>query len=444
MKLTVVGTGYVGLVTGVCLAKFGNNVRCVDTDFQKIENLKKGEVPFYEPGLSEIICNNIKAARLEFTTSLEEALNGAQMCFITVGTPSNPDGSANLSYVRDVARSIGKHIEEPLVVVVKSTVPVRTCEMVSQLISEELEARSPGANLHFDVVSNPEFLREGSAVFDFLEPDRVIVGTDSDRATELMQELYNFLPPEKLLFMDIRSSEMSKYAANAMLATRISFMNEIANICEHVGADIEKVRVGIGSDSRIGYPFLRAGCGYGGSCFPKDVRALKDFAKQQGYIPRILQAVEDVNESQKRVLFSMLVKYFGEDGLKGKTIGIWGLSFKPKTSDVREAPAQVLIRSLANAGAAVRAHDPKAIEETHETLGDLPNVIYVHDQYDAVNGSDALVLLTEWDIYKQPDFERLKSLLKEAVIFDGRNQYSLSEMKRNGFKYFSIGRPDIF
>ena len=443
MKLTVVGTGYVGLVTGVCLAKFGNSVRCVDTDVQKIENLKKGEVHFFEPGLSEIICNNIEARRLEFTISLEEALKGAQMCFITVGTPANPDGSANLSYVRDVARSIGKHMEEPLVVVVKSTVPVRTCEMVRELISEELDSRNKSGKLHFDVVSNPEFLREGSAVFDFLEPDRVIIGTDTDRATELMKELYNFLPPEKLLFMDIRSSEMSKYAANAMLATRISFMNEIANICEHVGADIEKVRVGIGSDSRIGYPFLRAGCGYGGSCFPKDVRALVDFARQKGYIPKILQAVEDVNESQKGVLFSMLTKYYGEDGLRGKTIGLWGLSFKPKTSDVREAPAQVLIRSLAGSGAAVRAHDPKAIEGTHEALGDLPNVIYVHDQYDAVNGSDALVLLTEWDIYKQPDFERLKSLLKEAVIFDGRNQYSLSEMKRNGFKYFSIGRPDI-
>ncbi|MCL1941795.1 MAG: UDP-glucose/GDP-mannose dehydrogenase family protein, partial [Synergistaceae bacterium] len=338
MKLTVVGTGYVGLVTGVCLAKFGNHVRCVDNDPQKIEKLNKGELPFFEPGLAEIIFNNIEAGRLEFTTSLPEALakSGTQMCFITVGTPSNPDGSANLSYVQDVARTIGANMEEPLTVVVKSTVPVRTCEMVSALISEELEARGLAAKIPFDVVSNPEFLREGSAVRDFLEPDRVIVGTDSDRAAETMRELYNFLPPEKLLFMDIRSSEMSKYAANAMLATRISFMNEIANICEHVGADIEKVRIGIGSDARIGYPFLRAGCGYGGSCFPKDVRALKDFAAREGYSPRILQAVEDVNESQKHVLFSMLSKYFGEN-LKGKTIGLWGLAFKPKTSDVREA-----------------------------------------------------------------------------------------------------------
>ncbi|MCL1874800.1 MAG: UDP-glucose/GDP-mannose dehydrogenase family protein [Synergistaceae bacterium] len=444
MKLTVVGTGYVGLVTGVCLAKFGNYVRCVDNDLEKIEKLKKGEVPFFEPGLSEIIRNNIEAGRIEFMTSLPEALKGAQMCFVTVGTPSNPDGSANLSYVQDVAATIGKHMEEPLIVVVKSTVPVGTCELVKKLISEELDARKKSAELTFSVISNPEFLREGSAVFDFLEPDRVIIGTDSEQATELMKELYNFQPSEKLLFMDIRSSEMSKYAANAMLATRISFMNEIANICEHVGADIERVRVGIGSDPRIGYPFLRAGCGYGGSCFPKDVRALKDFARQKGYYPRILQAVEDVNESQKHVLFSMLSKYFGEDSLKGKTIGLWGLAFKPKTSDVREAPAQTLIRSLVESGAAVRAHDPKAIEETHAALGDLPNVIYVHDQYDAVNGSDALVLLTEWDIYKQPDFERLKSLLKTAVIFDGRNQYSLSEMKRNGFQYMSIGRPDVY
>ena len=444
MKLTVVGTGYVGLVTGVCLAKFGNNVKCVDNDLQKIEKLKKSEVPFYEPGLSEIICNNITAGRIEFTTSLPEALKGAQICFITVGTPSNPDGSANLTYVQDVARTIGKHMEEPLIVVVKSTVPVGTCEMVKKIISEELDARKKRAKLSFEVVSNPEFLREGSAVFDFLEPDRVIVGTDSDKATELMKELYNFLPPEKILFMDVRSSEMTKYAANAMLATRISFMNEVANICDHVGADIEKVRFGIGSDPRIGYPFLRAGCGYGGSCFPKDVRALKDFANQKGYYPKILQAVEDVNESQKHVLFSMLSKFYGEDGLKGKTIGLWGLAFKPQTSDVREAPAQVLIRALIESGAAIRAHDPKAIEETHEILGDLHNVIYVHDQYDAVNDSDALVLLTEWDVYKQPDFDRLKSLMKEAVIFDGRNQYSPSEMKRNGFKYFSIGRPEVF
>jgi len=443
MRLTVVGTGYVGLVTGVCLAKFGNYVRCVDKDSTKIEKLKKGEVPFYEMGLREIISNNIEAGRLEFTTSLPEALKGVQMCFITVGTPSNPDGSANLSYVQDVARTIGRHMEEPLIVAVKSTVPVGTCEMVRELISEELDARNPCAKIPFDVVSNPEFLREGSAVYDFLEPDRVIVGIDSEQVSESMRELYNFLPPEKLLFMDIRSSEMSKYAANAMLATRISFMNEIARICEHVGADIEKVRIGIGSDSRIGYPFLRAGCGYGGSCFPKDVRALKDFANQKGYYPRILQAVEDVNETQKHVLFSMLLKYFGEDGLRGRTLGLWGLAFKPRTSDVREAPAQTLIRSLVESGAAVRAHDPEAIKETHEVLGDLPDVIYVHDQYDAVNGSDALVLLTEWDIYKQPDFERLKSLLKRAVIFDGRNQYSPSEMKRNGFKYYSIGRPDV-
>lgn len=437
MNLTVVGTGYVGLVTGACLAKFGNNVRCVDNDVEKVNKLKRAEVPFYEPGLSEIICNNINAERLSFSTSLEDSLSTAEICFITVGTPSNPDGSANLSFVQDVATTIGKTITEPMVVVVKSTVPVRTCEMVRDIISGMLKSR--GVSVQVDVVSNPEFLREGSAVHDFLEPDRVIVGAESDNAEEFMRELYSFLPPEKVLFMDLRSSEMSKYAANAMLATRISFMNEMAAICDYVGADIEKVRIGIGSDTRIGYSFLRAGCGYGGSCFPKDVRALKDFARQEGYEPRILQAVEDVNESQKNILFSMIQKNAG-DSLKGKIFGLWGLAFKPKTSDVREAPAQNLIRSLAEAGACVRAHDPKAMLETHDILGDLPNVIYVHDQYDAVNGADALVLLTEWDIYKQPDFKRLKTLLNSPLIFDGRNQYSTSEMKRHGFKYFSIGR----
>lgn len=439
MKLTVVGTGYVGLVTGVCLAKFGNDVVCVDTNAEKIKSLSRGEVPFYEPGLEEIIGNNLEAGRLSFSTDLASSLKDATICFITVGTPSLEGGGADLCAVEAVARTIGQTMEEYKLVVVKSTVPVNTCDFVRRAVEEELEKR--GADIPFAVASNPEFLREGAAVRDFLEPDRVVAGVDCERSAEIMGELYSFLPPEKILFMDIRSSEMTKYAANAMLATRISFMNEIASVCERVGADVEKVRMGMGSDSRIGYSFLSAGCGFGGSCFPKDVRALREFARLQGHEMEILRAVENVNERQKHVLFGKILRHFGS--LKGKTIGIWGLSFKPKTSDVREAPAQTLIADLVAAGARVQAHDPKAMEETRAALGDLPGVIYVSNQYDAVNGADALVLVTEWDIYKQPDFKKIRELLVTPLIFDGRNQYSPAEMKRQGFTCYFIGRSRV-
>ncbi len=439
MKLVVVGTGYVGLVTGVCLAKFGNDVVCIDTNEKKIETLSKGIVPFYEPGLEEIIKNNLEAGRLSFSTDLVSVLDDAKMCFITVGTPSLEDGAADLADVRTVAATIGRHMKDYKLIVVKSTVPVGSCDFVKETVAVELAER--GETIAFDVASNPEFLREGAAVRDFLEPDRVVIGTECDRATVIMRELYSFLPPEKLLFMDVRSSEMAKYASNAMLATRISFMNELAAVCEQLGADVDKVRQGMGSDSRIGYAFLNAGCGFGGSCFPKDVRAMKEFARREGATMSILEAVDRVNERQKRVLTEKLEAHFG--ALKGKTVGIWGLSFKPKTSDVREAPAQVLIKDLAEAGARVQAHDPKAIDGTRTALGELQGVIYVNDQYDAVNGADALVLVTEWDIYKQPDFKKIKSLLASPVIVDGRNQYSLSEMERCGFYYYSIGRRPV-
>jgi UDPglucose 6-dehydrogenase len=440
MKIVVVGTGYVGLVSGVCLSKFGSSVVCVDSNPDKVETLRKGQVPFFEPGLGEMMRNNTTAGRLTFSTDLSSVIAGADVCFLCVGTPPNPDGTANLSYVEQVAREIGRTISEYKIVITKSTVPVGTSEKVRAWIQEELDRRN--AKIDFDLVSNPEFLREGTAVSDFLKPDRVVIGTDCEQATEIMRELYSFLPPEKLMFMDIVSSEMTKYAANTMLATRISFMNEIANICERVGADVEKVRIGIGTDERIGMAFLKAGCGYGGSCFPKDVRALSEFAKVVGYQSALFDAVETVNERQKKTLFEKISAHFGGD-LSGKTIGIWGLSFKPKTSDVREAPAQTLILQLIQAGAKVQAHDPKAITETREILGELKGVLYVNHQYDAVNGADALALLTEWDIYKQPDFGKIKSLLKENVIFDGRNQYSLAEMKRQGFTYYSIGRTIV-
>ena len=439
MKIVVIGTGYVGLVSGVSLSKFGNNVICVDNKEAKVALLMKGEVPFFEPGLAEMMRNNYTEGRLTFSTQLGVALEGADVCFLCVGTPSNTDGTADLSYVEAVAREIGRTIKEYKIVITKSTVPVGTSEKVRAWIAEEQTAR--GTNVPFDIASNPEFLREGTAVTDFLKPDRVVIGTDTPQATEIMRSVYSFLPPEKLQFMDIFSSEMTKYAANTMLATRISFMNEIANLCDQVGADVEKVRAGIGMDQRIGMEFLRAGCGYGGSCFPKDVRALREFAKQVGCESELFAAVEAVNERQKQVLFQKVLSHFGN--VQDKTIGIWGLAFKPKTSDVREAPAQTLICELLKHGARVQAHDPKAIADTREVLGDMKGLLYVDHQYDAANGADALVLLTEWDIYKQPDFTRVKSLLKTTVVFDGRNLYSPAEMQRYGFVYYSIGRPDV-
>ena len=441
MKLVVIGTGYVGLVTGTCLARLGNGVVCVDTNESKIESLRKGEVPFYEPGLSDMMTRNMEEGRLSFSSDLGPALEGAEACFITVGTPSAQDGSADLQYVEAAARDIGRNSKNHLIIVVKSTAPVGTNDKVKAWVSEEIERRA--IDLRFDMASNPEFLREGAAVRDFVEPDRVVVGAESQEVVSRMKELYSFLEPEKILFMDIASAEMSKYAANAMLATRISFMNEMANICERVGANVDNVRQAMALDTRIGSKFLYAGCGYGGSCFPKDVQAIRDFAALTGYVSRILTAVDEVNVSQKEVLYKKLSEHFGEKGLSGLTIALWGLAFKPKTSDTREAPAQTLILALLNAGVRVQAHDPRAINETKEVLGERQGLFYVHDPYGAVDGADALAIATEWDVYKQPDFERIKRLLKTPVVVDGRNLYSPFDMARRGFVYYSIGRPTV-
>lgn len=438
MKLVVIGTGYVGLVTGTCLARYGNNVVCVDVNSERVETLRSGIVPFYEPGLEEMMKRNMAEKRLSFTGSTSEALKGAQACFICVGTPQNPDGSANMSYIESAAHDIGAGMSGDLLAIVKSTVPVGTNRLVEKIITSELESRKAPHKLF--MASNPEFLREGSSLTDFLEPDRVIIGVNSPEGRRIFEELYSFLEPSKLLFMDTASAEMSKYAANAMLATRISFMNEMAGICEHVGADVESVRRGIGLDVRIGKKFLNAGCGYGGSCFPKDVRALRDFARAAGYEPQILTAVDDVNENAKKSMFKKLSAKF--DSLSGKTIAIWGLSFKPKTSDTREAPAHVLIKSLLEAGAKIQASDPRAIEETRSVLGEHRGLVYVSDMYDAVNNADALAVVTEWDIYRQPDFSRIKNLMANPLIIDGRNLYSPDEMKRRGFVYVSVGRPE--
>ena len=439
MKLVVIGTGYVGLVTGTCFARYGNNVVCVDVNEERIETLRKGIVPFYEPGLEEMMTRNMREGRLSFTASAAEALKDSEACFICVGTPQSPDGSANMSYIQSAAHDIGQGMAGNLLVIVKSTVPVGTNKMVQDIITSELSARNSDYKLF--MASNPEFLREGSSLTDFLEPDRVIIGVSDPEAQKIFSQMYSFLEPAKLLFMDTASAEMSKYAANAMLASRISFMNEMAGICEHVGANVESVRRGIGLDERIGKKFLNAGCGYGGSCFPKDVRALRDFARAAGYEPQILTAVDDVNERAKASMFTKTSAKF--DTLKGKVIAIWGLAFKPKTSDTREAPAQVVIRSLLEAGAKIQASDPRAVEETRAVLGDHQGLVYVNDMYDAVNGADALAVMTEWDIYKQPDFERMKKLMNRPLIIDGRNLYSLDEMKRRGFEYVSVGRPEV-
>lgn len=439
MKLVVIGTGYVGLVTGTCLARYGNNVICVDVNAERVEKLKNGIVPFYEPGLEEMMKRNMNEGRLSFTVSTAEALADAEACFICVGTPQMPDGSANMSYIESAAHDIGAGMAGSLLVIVKSTVPVGTNRRVQSIIDSELKSRNAAHQLF--MASNPEFLREGSSLTDFLEPDRVIIGVDTPEGRRIFEELYSFLEPSKLIFMDTASAEMSKYAANAMLATRISFMNEMAGICEHVGADVEAVRRGIGLDARIGKKFLNAGCGYGGSCFPKDVRALRDFARAAGYEPQILTAVDDVNERAKQSMFAKLSAKF--DSLNGKTVAVWGLAFKPKTSDTREAPAQVLIRSLLESGAKIQASDPRAIEETRTVLGEHKGLVYVSDMYDAVNNADALTVMTEWDIYRQPDFGRMKKLMNRPLIVDGRNLYSPDEMRRRGFSYVSIGRPEI-
>lgn len=438
MNIAIVGTGYVGLVTGACFADTGVNVTCVDVDENKVEALKQGRVPIYEPGLDELVAKNYKAGRLKFTTSLEEVLNGQDVVFCAVGTPPDEDGSADLKYVLQVARIIGQHLNKYLVVVTKSTVPVGTASKIRNAINEELAKR--GADVEFDVASNPEFLKEGSAIKDFMSPDRVVIGVDSDRAKAILTRLYKpfMVVNFRVIFMDIPSAEMTKYAANSMLATRISFMNDIANLCELVGADVNMVRAGIGSDNRIGRKFLYSGCGYGGSCFPKDVKALVKTASDCGYPMEVLQAVESVNERQKSILFRKLQRVFGDEPLAGKTITLWGLAFKPETDDMREAPALVMIDLLKKAGCKVRAYDPIAMDECKRRVGDA--VTYCDNMYDALDGTEALLLLTEWKQFRLPDWNEVKRRMKRHLVIDGRNIFDAAEMTGYGFEYHCIGR----
>ncbi|PLW96996.1 MAG: UDP-glucose 6-dehydrogenase [Marinilabiliales bacterium] len=436
MNVVVVGSGYVGLVTGTCFAEVGINVTCVDTDITKIENLKNGIIPIYEPGLEDMVQRNVEKGRLHFTTELSETLDNADVIFSAVGTPPDEDGSADLKYVLEVAKTIGKHMNDYVLVVTKSTVPVGTAEKVRNAIQQELEAR--GLNLDFDVASNPEFLKEGAAVEDFLKPDRIVVGTDSERAETIFMKLYKpfTLNGHPVIFMDIPSAEMTKYTANAMLATKISFMNDIANLCERVGANIHDVRRGIGSDSRIGNKFIYAGTGYGGSCFPKDVKAIIRTARENNYNLRVLEAVEAVNDDQKSNLVEKAKKYFG-GSLKGKKITLWGLSFKPQTDDMREAPALVIIQNLLDEGAEVTGYDPVAIKESKRRIGET--IKYADNLYDAVNDADALFLVTEWKEFRIPNFKELAKRMNHQVIFDGRNIYDRQEMIDHGFDYFGIG-----
>lgn len=438
MNIAIVGTGYVGLVTGACFADTGVNVTCVDVDENKVEALKQGRVPIYEPGLDELVAKNYKAGRLKFTTSLEEVLNGQDVVFCAVGTPPDEDGSADLKYVLQVARTIGQHLNKYLVVVTKSTVPVGTASKIRNAINEELAKR--GADVEFDVASNPEFLKEGSAIKDFMSPDRVVIGVDSNRAKAILTRLYKpfMVVNFRVIFMDIPSAEMTKYAANSMLATRISFMNDIANLCELVGADVNMVRAGIGSDNRIGRKFLYAGCGYGGSCFPKDVKALVKTASDCGYPMEVLQAVESVNERQKSILFRKLQRVFGDEPLAGKTITLWGLAFKPETDDMREAPALVMIDLLKKAGCKVRVYDPIAMDECKRRVGDA--VTYCDNMYDALDGTEALLLLTEWKQFRLPDWNEVKRRMKRHLVIDGRNIFDAAEMTGYGFEYHCIGR----
>lgn len=437
MKIAIVGTGYVGLVTGTCFAEMGTEVFCVDVNTEKIENLKQGIIPIYEPGLEEMVHRNQQAGRLHFTTDLTECLDDVEVLFSAVGTPPDEDGSADLKYVLEVARSVGRNVKKHILVVTKSTVPVGTAKKVRQAIQDELDKR--GMQIEFDVASNPEFLKEGAAISDFMSPDRVVVGVESERAEELMTRLYRpfLLNNFRVIFMDVPSAEMTKYAANAMLATRISFMNDVANLCEIVGADINMVRKGIGSDNRIGNRFLYAGIGYGGSCFPKDVKALINTAKLNNYPMRILQAVEEVNDEQKSLLFRKLEKHFNGD-LTGKRIAIWGLAFKPETDDMREAPSLVLIERLLAAGCEVYVYDPVAVEESKRRIGE--SVHYAKDIYDAVVDADALMLVTEWKEFRMPSWSAIKKLMATPLVLDGRNIYDIKEMEENGFVYHCIGR----
>ena len=437
MKIAIVGTGYVGLVSGTCFAEIGVNVTCVDTNKEKIESLQKGNIPIYENGLEEMVLRNMKAKRLKFTTSLESCLDEVEVIFSAVGTPPDEDGSADLKYVLEVARTIGRNMKQYKLVVTKSTVPVGTASKVRAVIQEELDKR--GVTVDFDVASNPEFLKEGYAISDFMSPERVVVGVESARAEKLMSKLYKpfLLNNFRVIFMDIPSAEMTKYAANSMLATRISFMNDIANLCEIVGADVNMVRSGIGSDTRIGRKFLYPGIGYGGSCFPKDVKALIKTAEQNGYTMRVLTAVEEVNENQKSVLFEKLMKQFNGD-LQGKTVALWGLAFKPETDDMREAPALVLIDKLLKAGCKVRAYDPAAVQECKRRIGDT--IYYACDMYDAVLDADVLMLVTEWKEFRLPSWAVIKKTMSRQIVLDGRNIYDKKEMEELGFVYHCIGK----
>ena len=437
MKIAIVGTGYVGLVSGTCFAEIGVNVTCVDTNKEKIESLQKGNIPIYENGLEEMVLRNMKAKRLKFTTSLESCLDEVEVIFSAVGTPPDEDGSADLKYVLEVAHTIGRNMKQYKLVVTKSTVPVGTASKVRAVIQEELDKR--GVKVDFDVASNPEFLKEGNAISDFMSPDRVVVGVESARAEKLMSKLYKpfLLNNFRVIFMDIPSAEMTKYAANSMLATRISFMNDIANLCEIVGADVNMVRSGIGSDTRIGRKFLYPGIGYGGSCFPKDVKALIKTAEQNGYTMRVLTAVEEVNENQKSVLFEKLMKQFNGD-LQGKTVALWGLAFKPETDDMREAPALVLIDKLLKAGCKVRAYDPAAVQECKRRIGDT--IYYACDMYDAVLDADVLMLVTEWKEFRLPSWAVIKKTMSRQIVLDGRNIYDKKEMEELGFIYHCIGK----
>jgi UDPglucose 6-dehydrogenase len=440
MKITVIGTGYVGLVSGTCLADVGNDVLCLDVDANKIRILKEGGIPIYEPGLEAMVKKNVAAGRLRFTTNVEEAVAHGVLQFIAVGTPPDEDGSADLQYVVAAARNIGKHMTDYKVVVDKSTVPVGTADKVRAAIAEELKVR--GNQTPYSVVSNPEFLKEGAAVEDFMKPDRIVVGAEDTRAVELMRELYAPFQRnhERLIIMDVKSAELTKYAANAMLATRISFMNELANLAEKLGADIELVRKGIGSDPRIGFHFLYPGVGYGGSCFPKDVQALIRTAGEAGQGLKVLQAVEDANEAQKTVLPAKIVQRLGAD-LTGKTIAIWGLAFKPNTDDMREAPSRVLIADLLDRGARIQAYDPVSTHEAQRVFGDEPRISYAQNPMDALNGADVLAIVTEWKEFRAPDFDVIKAKLKTPVIFDGRNLYDPATPRKAGLEYFAIGRP---
>ena len=437
MKIGIIGSGYVGLVAAACFSEMGNEVTCIDVDIKKIDNLKKGKVPIYEPGLSQLVIDNQNKKTLFFSTDIKLALENTAVVFIAVGTPMGDDGSADMQYVLNVASSIGKNLSDHIVIVNNSTVPIGTAEKVKDVIQKELDERS--SSVTFDVVSNPEFLKEGVAISDFMHPDRVVVGASNEESMNLMRTLYSpfTLSRDRFIAMDIRSAEMTKYAANAMLATKISFINEMANICEHVGADINQVRIGIGSDQRIGYKFIYPGCGYGGSCFPKDVQALINISNNFGYSPELITSVEKVNDNQKNILFSKLYKYFNKN-LSSLKIAVWGLSFKPGTDDMRQAPSINLIRSIIESGASVNAYDPKAIDQAKFYLKGL-KVNYVDNKYDALDNVDALVLVTEWKEFRSPDFSLMDKKMKQKLLIDGRNQFNPEYITSKGFKYLQIG-----